>query len=195
MRIHYSILILLVFYLYTNMLIPFLLLMACIILHELGHMLFIMIFGGKVKRVNLNIFGGRIDCTIGDIGVLKNIIINLGGIMVNMIIYNYYYLFKDYAEFIKTYNYLLIVFNILPIYPLDGYRIIDIIISELASPVSSFSIISYISILFLIGFLIASLILSSVGLLLIGIFLVIKNIQRIRYKDRIVLQNLVKLLT
>ena len=193
MRIHYSVLILLLIYLYTNMLIPFFIFFSSILLHECGHMIFILLFGGKIKKVELTIFGGRVDCIMPKNTFLEAMLINLGGVFVNIIILLIDY--KDYKHslYIIEYNKLLIIFNLIPIFPLDGYRVCEEIFSRIFNPGKAFKVQSYLSCFLIIVLFIISVIYNSIGLILITILLFLKNIERIRKKDAIILKGMIKL--
>jgi stage IV sporulation protein FB len=192
MRIHYSVLIVLIFALYTRTIIEFGIFFGCIILHEIGHLFFIKLFKQKLQRINLTIFGGQLDCYIGNVGQLKSILINSGGIIVNAIlIYLANFFDGYYQKVLINYNFLLILFNILPIYPLDGYRILESLFSN-TNVSFTFAVMSVISIIFIIALGIYSITLNSGGLIVIVIFLLIKNIERIKKKDHIILQKFIK---
>ena len=66
-EIHYLMLVLIIICSFSGFLDQILLISLTIILHEIGHLIFIIIFGGKVKSMTLNIFGGRLDAKIDNI--------------------------------------------------------------------------------------------------------------------------------
>lgn len=195
MKIHYSVIIVLILALYTGTIIAFTIFFGCIILHELGHLFFIKLFKQKVNKLNLTIFGGQLDCYIGSISATKTILINSGGIMMNLIIIILSrYVDDDYRLIIVNYNYLLIIFNILPIYPLDGYRILETLLINI--PVNAnFAIITFISFImvFVLGFY--GIYISSYGIIIIAIFLFIKNIERVKTRDQIIIRKFIKQFT
>jgi len=192
MKIHFSLIIVLIFALYTGTIIEFGIFFGCIILHELGHLFFIVLFKQKVDKINLTIFGGQIDCYIGNISFIRSILINSGGIIVNIIILNFSNSIEGYyRNVIYNYNFLLIIFNLLPIYPLDGYRIIESFLMN-ASVGLAYSILSVLSIIMIIGLSIYGIILHSLGIIIIAVFLLQKNIDRIKNRDKIVLRKFIK---
>jgi stage IV sporulation protein FB len=193
MKIHYSILIVLIFALYTNSLVEFALFFGCIVLHEMGHVFFIYLFKQKVNKLNISIFGGQLDCNLKNLNILQNVLINLGGIFVNFLLIKISFLIPKYQALLISYNYLLIIFNILPIYPLDGYRIVESLMIVFKSPHYEFFMLSCFSMFFLLALLIFGLIVQSLAITIIGIILIYKNIQRIINKDRIVLKKLVEM--
>lgn len=195
MKIHISVVVVLILYLFTNMWVCFLLFFACIVFHECGHLLFALLFGGKVHQIELNIFGGRLDCTLPSLTLMQELCFNLGGIAVNLLLMQVRLPWKEVDSFFYEYNKLLVVFNLLPIYPLDGGRLLEVACKRIYTPHQAFVAVSYCSIFFLIGLTVASVVLKSWGLLLISFFLLFKNIDRMKKKDVVVLQNLVKLFT
>lgn len=194
MRIHQSILIVLVIALYTNMIIEFSIFFLCIILHELGHLFFVLIFNQKPNYLSINIFGGELNCNLKGLSSLQMLVINIGGIIVNIIILFFSGFFPPYYKnLIYNYNLLLILFNILPIYPLDGYRIVEIFLNIVKSPYWQFSIISFLSLFSIACVLVYGVYMKSFGLILIALFLLSKNIVRIKNRDKIIMKKIVGL--
>lgn len=116
------------------------------IIHELGHIFFICIFKYKVKKVEIFPFGGytTIDKLLNT-SINKDLIISMGGIFFQLIFW-VVLLFINKIDNIYIYdlfvyyNKVLIIFNLLPIIPLDGSKILNHILEK------SFSFrISYLS--------------------------------------------------
>lgn len=190
MKLHYSLLIVLIFALYTHTVIEFALFFGCIILHEAGHIFFILIFGQKVKGINIHILGGTVDCNLQGIGLVKNIIINLGGVIVNLIIINFTYLLPTYEKFLNSYNWLLITINLLPIYPLDGYRICESLISLMNNPSLEFQFLSFLSFLTLLILFLYGVLMKAVIVMIVCFILGFKNALRIKNKDELILKKM-----
>lgn len=108
---------------YINYLIIYLLIM---LFHELGHIIMIKLFKYKIDSIIFYPFGGIINTNINlNISSYKLFLISISGILFQIILFlivpntiNYNY------EIFKMLNYSLIVYNLLPIYPLDGYKIL-----------------------------------------------------------------------
>lgn len=115
-----------------------LMLYVCIILHELGHSLVAKGFGIPVACVTLFIFGGAAQITQEPKNAKQEFLVAAAGPMVSAVIALVCYLalpgLSDvytagqaflYAtvEFLAYINTMLLIFNLLPGYPLDGGRI------------------------------------------------------------------------
>lgn len=131
-----------------------------IIFHEFGHYFMSYIFKWNVSKINIYPFGGLIifDDKI-DKPLYQEFLITIFGPIFQWIIFLFLLLFKKYysSYFINSlYNYhiYMFIFNLLPIVPLDGSKIINIFLNKILSFKKSNLILSIISILFTIGFLI-----------------------------------------
>lgn len=90
------------------------------ILHELIHVLTILIFRGKIYRVSLSIFGGNIYREADSVDYFKEAIINLSAPITNLVIgVVSIVLSYDYIGYI---NIFIGTFNICPFYNFDGGR-------------------------------------------------------------------------
>ncbi len=158
----------------------FIIYLICIF-HELGHILFINIFGYRVINIEILPIGTytNIDKDINT-SINKDILITLGGVLFQFILFIILYILKKninyitYDMFIK-YNSYIILFNILPIIPLDGSKLVRLILEKKLSFYISFKIYIIISIISLISFI---LITKNYYILL---FLLFRNI--LEYKN------------
>ena len=98
-------------------------LLLLIFLHELGHILVESIFKIKINRIILTGMGLFMDAETNDLSFIKGIIFYLSGLIVNLIL-----LFFLKEEF-KKINLFILIINLIPIYPTDGYNILNSIIS------------------------------------------------------------------
>lgn len=135
-------------------------------IHELGHVFFSKIFGYEINSIELLPFGGittvnkKINSSIN-----KDIIINFGGIIFQLISILFLYLFKYKFNIITynliiNYNLILIIFNMIPIIPLDGSNIIHLLLEKAFSYRISYHLNFIISIMSLIIFLIINYVYS-----------------------------------
>ena len=101
--------------------------------------------------------------------------------------------FYNYQEIITIINYSILIFNLLPIYPLDGGRIIQLLICYLTSYQLSFKIIYFISFIFLGIITLIFFYKPTINILLIIILLVIKLITEKRninyYLEKFILER------
>lgn len=104
-----------------------------LIVHELGHFFLMKIYDIKVNKIILYPYGGMIKSNILiNTNSLKILIISLGGIISQMILFFIMKVLFEinllnqniYNIFIFS-NFSIIFFNLLPIYPLDGYKILN----------------------------------------------------------------------
>ena len=98
-------------------------LLLLIFLHELGHILVASIFKIKINRIVLTGMGLFMDAETNDLSFIKGIIFYLSGLIINLIL-----LFFLKEEF-KKINLFILIINLIPIYPTDGYNILNSIIS------------------------------------------------------------------
>lgn len=193
-KFHYSLLGLLLIFLFSGLFIEILAFLLILLAHETGHILACYLFKQKIKTLNLTIVGGMIDVQIENLSVVKKIIIYFAGVLVNIIflfcvkrIENIYY-----QKIIYNYNLLLIIFNLLPIFPLDGFRIIETIISLIFNPYKEQKILIAISIFSLIGFTIWTIFYTnSFAYYIIVTYLWYQNIYLKQHNNEVVLKKLI----
>ncbi len=133
-------------------------------IHELGHAFFIKLFKYEIVKIEILPFGGytlinkKINSSIN-----KDIIISLGGIFFQLFIHIFLLIYKEL--FLETtynliiyYNYILVIFNILPIIPLDG----SVLLNKLLEKFFSYKLAFYLNII--------------ISIISLGIFLLINII-------------------
>lgn len=113
----------------------FIVIFSIIIIHELGHFLFSYVFKWNLDKICIYPFGGTIKFNEKlNKPLYQELIILLGGPIVQIIYFIFIYLlfnkgiitYRNFSIF-KEYNKTLLFFNLLPIYPLDGGRILNIL--------------------------------------------------------------------
>lgn len=105
-----------------------------IIIHELGHVITSLVYGWKIKRIDITVCGGFItyDEEI-DKPFKEEFLISISGFLFQLLlcilssILNRMGIFSNKLLFmIQKYNLSIFLFNILPIYPLDGSKILNV---------------------------------------------------------------------
>ena len=183
--------------------------MIFIVLHELGHMLAGILLKLKLKNIEINPFG--LSITFQGIG--KNfsikapqnrILIAVAGPIINVLIIVFAFIF-ELDNIIIYSNILLLLLNLLPIYPLDGGRILKNILQIKLDYWKSLDITNYVSNIAIIMITFMSSIsifyLKNIDIFLMVLYLWIliikqnkqykylKKIQNILKKEKITLEN------
>ncbi len=158
---HPTYLIIALSYILTGYYLQLIVLTTLIIVHELGHFLIAKLLKFKVDKIIIYPYGGitKINDLINK-DISKELLVAISGIIFQLLFYliiiylNKINIIRDYTlNIYSNYNCNLIIFNILPIYPLDGSKILNLLLSKyiyfnLANKITL--IISIITILILI---------------------------------------------
>ena len=149
-----------------------------IIMHELGHITGALIYKWKIDKIVIMPFGGlTIFKELINKPLKEEFVILILGPLFQLI---NFLIFKDISYSFRYYNYGLFIFNLLPIYPLDGYKLWLILLEYILPFKISMKIMLVISFLFLAFFLRFDLVYLLVLLfLLIGVIKEYKNIEYI----------------
>lgn len=127
--------------------------MLLISVHELGHIVVSLIFKWKIDKIIVLPFGGITKFNeIINRPLIEEFLIAIAGIVFQIMFFTLVRNRIDYKYFI-TINYFILVFNLIPIYPLDGSKILNVLFNVITSFKNSMLltvIISYISIIILI---------------------------------------------
>lgn len=192
-KIHYSFYLLLFIGFFSGILKEVLIFIIIVILHELSHLLTSLIFKKKINFITITLIGGVIDLDSNEKGIIQEFIINISGILMNLLLVIIIKSFKEnyYTKLIFEYNLIMIIFNSLPIYPLDGYRILDLIWFNYNNKYKVVKIVSFISFVLCIVFIIFGIMKKSIGICIIGLFLLYKNIININKREEIFLKKIV----
>lgn len=135
---------------------PIIILFLLIFVHELGHFITAMIFQVEVDKIYIYPFGGisKFRMSLNE-SLRKEFIILIMGPLVQCV-FSFLLLkldfFNSYQKLIMVYNYTILTFNLLPIYPLDGGKLLNILLSFRVSFQKSLNVtflISYLTIFFL----------------------------------------------
>lgn len=141
---------------------PVLIIFLIVITHECGHIFFIKLFHYPIVKVEIYAFGGitTVEKPINS-SLNKEMIISLGGFLFQILLYilmTFFYrqnfLSASFYETFKLYNKTILLFNLLPIIPLDGSVFCHALLEKFFSYFSSFKIYKFISIFSFFLFLI-----------------------------------------
>lgn len=193
-KIHYSFYILLFLSVFSGLYKELLVMLISIGIHEGFHIVVGFLFKCKINSIIFTLVGGIVSIEIINLSIFKEIIVNISGVIANvlLIILAYYIDFGDYDKLIIEYNKLLILFNILPIYPLDGFRIIETLFKKSEKIKRTYNNLVIMSNVFLTILFIYAILNTSFGLLIISFFLLYKNITLIYMKNNIILRKIVE---
>lgn len=138
---HYTYIIMSIGFILTGHFLNLLIITTIIIIHELGHYITAKLLKFKVDKIIIYPFGGltRINDLVNK-DINEEILIATSGIIYQFIFYLLIlYLHKiniireNTLNLYKTYNSGIIFFNLLPIHPLDGSKILNLLLSKIFS--------------------------------------------------------------
>lgn len=158
------------------------LLLFIILIHELGHLMMASFLGFKISKITLFPFGGltTYDSNINE-SILKEILICMSGpiiqifLLILVINLNDFVLESTYEKFILINKYLLI-FNLLPISPLDGGKLLNLLCYYFVAYKKSLFLVLFFSLILDISFMVYFLFIKKDILLFILFLLTFKNI-------------------
>lgn len=202
-RIDLKIFILIILFYFTKQIEIYGFIMFFAFIHELGHLLCGILLGMKPEKLEIIPFGLSVSFKIkakeynkkirkGNMFEIKKIIVAIAGPLLNLLIILIIYNLKLDIEkkLILIYsNFLLFIFNLLPIYPLDGGRILKGIFHIMFGKRKAEKYINYISLtsVFILTAFASILILyiENISIFLISLFLLYIVIQENKkYKRR-----------
>lgn len=206
-RIDLKIFLFLLLYFLTNQVQTYIVIILFAIIHELGHLIAGLILGMKPEKIELMPYGLSVSFKLipkdynkqiynGNLLSIKKIIVAFAGPITNLIII--VIVSNLFPNLVIIYaNLLLMIFNLLPIYPLDGGRIIKQILhiifgkKEAEKYMNNISFITLIFITFIGSILIYYM--KNISIFIIVIFLWALYIkQDIIYKRKIKIYNLIE---
>lgn len=208
-RIDLKIFIFVILFLITNQIKIYAMIMIFAIIHELGHLIAGMLLGMKAEKIEIKPFGVTIDFNIkrkdyivkikkGNLLEVKKILVALAGPMTNVLIIfilvipTMFQINQEEKMLMIFSNVTLILFNILPFYPLDGGRALKGIIYILKGKQTAEKYIYYISYITLV----IMTVISSIAILYlknIAIFLVIIFLWGLQIKEQRIYRNRITL--
>ena len=137
-----------------------LILIFIITCHEIGHILAIKYFHYEIKEIDFLPFGGfiKIDKRLNS-SISKEMIISLCGILMQLFLYiifsffyYHHYLSREVYQIFNKYNFSILIFNLLPIIPLDGSVFLKSVFEKFFSFWQSQILLIVVSFIFLVFF-------------------------------------------
>ena len=155
--------------------------MLLILVHELGHILISLIFKWNIEKIIILPFGGLTKYNeLINRPLIEEFLIAVSGIIFQIIFYT---IIKDYIDYkyFSAINYFIILFNLIPIYPLDGSKILNVFFNLVTSYKNSLLLTVIISYIFIIIFsLLFFKVNKIIAFILIFLMLEVKKL----YKER-----------
>lgn len=191
-KIHYSLYLMFLLSLFLNCFFEMFLMFTILLLHELGHLIFLKKYKREITSISFYMFGGVIKHSQNiNSSIKEDFLINFGGILVNLILIFIFHAIN--FQLCLLINFSILIFNILPIYPLDGAKIIKTILSNFFCYKKTMYITSVISFIICITLFISNLFVFKsyyiVFLLIALIHLNIKYFNEIKKEYTIFLTN------
>ncbi|QVK20168.1 hypothetical protein KHQ82_07495 [Mycoplasmatota bacterium] len=169
-KVHFSTYILILLCLLSGFVVDVLIIFASISFHELAHVIASRCFKKKVNKITILPFGGIFE--INDhqnVNLLEEVIILIAGPLGSLFLLQF--------EAIYHINMIILIFNLIPIYPLDGGKIFEVILCRFLNYKFVLKFIFIMSIIFSVIIFIYSIKHSSFNIALIGVVLLILNIK------------------
>ena len=136
---------------------------SIIIIHECGHFIIAKINKLNTNKIIIYPYGGMVKLnTKINTSINKELLVAISGVIFQTLYYILIYilyqngLIREYIfSLYKTYNYSILTFNLLPIYPLDGSKILTLLLSKILpyNTVNKINIVISISTLTFISFI------------------------------------------
>ena len=133
-NLHYLTLIYLVIFFFIGEIGLYLSSLAIVLIHELAHYYMARYFKFEIEKIVVLPFGAYLllkDMYLHDIK--EELCVVLAGPATHLFLYYVINIFFNgyYKEYLLTFNSFIFIFNLLPIYPMDGHRIISLLIQTI----------------------------------------------------------------
>ncbi len=164
----------------------FLIITFILLIHDLGHILFLKYYKYKIYNITILPFGSIINASLNQNSKTSEaLIISLAGIISQCLLYPIFYILNLYYindisyNIFLNYNKIILLFNLLPIIPLDGSKILLYLLENFISYKKTLKLINITSILMIIVFIIY-LSFNGLNSYVIIIFLIYKTYEEIK---------------
>lgn len=168
----------------TGTFIQFTIIIGIVFFHELGHYIAARYFKWRIHKIILWAFGGiMVTDEYESRSIKEELIVTIAGPLQHIIIFflllllHYFKLFSLYVfEQAMFFNTIILFFNLLPIYPLDGGKILKVMVSYMLPFRRSTQIVLLFSFILCVLFIIAQIVVFPFTLtaMLIIVFLMVE---------------------
>lgn len=168
-----------IFSIITGLFKDFIYITLLIFIHEIGHTMGALIYKWKIKKIIILPFGGiTIFNELINKSLKEEFVILILGPIFQILFYFILCILNIETPLITNYHYSLLLFNMLPIIPLDGSKLLNIILNKITSFKTSHLLTIYISLITIILLMIKN---KNLVLYIIIFFILLKVIKE--YKE------------
>ncbi len=188
-----------------------------ILVHELGHIFMFFMYKVEIKKIIIYPYGGNIKISSKvNRDINEDLLIAIMGIVFQTFFYSIIViLFKsniishNIFNLYTMYHYSILIFNLLPLYPLDGFKILNLLLSKILPFKLSLYItisISFICIILLLFFKLNYSYIMIISLFINNTYIYFKNVKYIynkfilerylyefNYKKKVIINNINKM--
>ncbi len=151
-KIHYTLYLFFLISFFCNLFLETIIMFSILLVHELGHLIFLLKYKREITTISFYPFGGIIKHSNSCNESLKeDFFIYFGGVLMNIILLFIFNILN--LELFNILNMGILLFNILPIFPLDGSKIIKTLLSYIFCYKKTLYINLFISIISIIIFI------------------------------------------
>ena len=162
--------------------------MLVLLIHELGHITMSLIFKWHIKQIIILPLGLLLKFEDNlNKPLIEEFIISISGIIFQMI-----FIMFIHNNYLVLSSNIILLFNILPIYPLDGSKVINILLNVITNFKTSYFLTLLISFITLILIISLSIIIKSLILILSFIPLLINLLDLIINRDSVFIKFLLE---
>ena len=109
--------------------------MACAFLHEMGHILTMFFCGATIKKITVSLFGISLDTDLSALSLAKKLMIFAAGPVINFAVAACCFAhlsirFQLYVFFAGAVSLALGLINLMPILPLDGGNVLNLLVER-----------------------------------------------------------------
>ena len=162
--------------------------MIVLLIHELGHIIMALVFRWHIKKIVVLPLGLLLKFEDNlNKPLIEEFVISISGIIFQLV-----FIILIHNNYLVLSSNIILIFNMLPIYPLDGSKVINILINIITNFKTSYFLTLLISFIALILLICLSIINKSLILILSFIPLLINLIDLIINKDNIFIKFLLE---